>query len=183
MPPSGQHAEEAEARAHLPATAAGLTHVLAADSDELVAGGLERHPLEQMAFALVVLTSACELCAGCCQPLSELVTRRLQVFEREHDRPGGRGPRDGHERCGEGGCGDRRELPIQPGELVTQAAPGGGLVDFDAGERIAGGGRKGTSDEFRRGRDGTLEDFHGHPPMGARGLAPQKSCVPSMPIR
>src|SRR3954469_18875427 len=50
---------------------------------------------------------------------------------------------------------------LEPGDLRTEIVAGEAFVDEDVG-----------------GVEG-----RGHPPMGARGFAPQKSCVPSAPMR
>src|SRR3954452_13891791 len=50
---------------------------------------------------------------------------------------------------------------LEPSDLRTQIVAGEAFVDEDVG----------------------CEEGRGHPPMGARGVAPQKSCVPSAPMR
>ena len=61
----------------------------------------------------------------------------------------------------------RAELLLEPRDLVAQRASRAGLVDQWRGDE--GYGRKVT--------------VMSQPPIGAFGLKPQKTCVPSMPIR
>src|SRR5262249_26350428 len=84
--------------------------------------------------------------------------------------------------AGAGRAEDHRDLPV--GDLHVQPAQ-----DLVAAERLV------DVDELDRGgrAGGALLSgvplifvglfAHRHPPMGARGFAPQKICVPSIPIR
>jgi hypothetical protein len=62
-----------------------------------------------------------------------------------------------------------RQPPLQGRELPAQGAAGRALVGLDGQPH-----GRGSAGEGRR---------HRQPPMGARGLAPQKTCVPSIPMR
>ena len=64
-----------------------------------------------------------------------------------------------------------RKLGVETGDLRAQGAADRRQVGRLDGGKIEGSG------------EGSSRDGHGQPPIGARGLAPQKTWVPSIPIR
>ena len=138
-----------------------------------MAARLESHPLEQAPGRGLPGTQRLGLAAQRQQPIGELVAN---AFERaEVQQPGGSsgrsGPRDGQ--VGELGAHGGAELRLERGDLVAEVAARPGLVGL----------RKGRDLRCRSELVMAFERGHGQPPIGARGLAPQKSWVPSMPMR
>src|SRR5205823_3806897 len=121
----------------------------------------------------LLLAQRVGLQAQLAQPLGQLIAH---TFERtEIEQPSTRGPGGGRRprlEMREPGAHGAAELSLEPCDLIAQIAAGRGLVD-----RGKDGLRRDAPPVF------ALEHRHAHPPIGARGLAPQKSWVPSMPMR
>ncbi len=88
MPPAGEHADQAEARAGLPGAAAGLADVAAGDPDVAVSGwvaqeGGELVALERLAGCAVGVDDA-----DLVEALGEIVAQALQLAEAEQARAG-----------------------------------------------------------------------------------------------
>ena len=106
----------------------------------------------------------------------EPVARSLELLQAEQAGPDVAlrcGHRRGDERKPLGD--DRRVLVLEPCELGPQRAPRGALADLGACALTA-------IESEQSKRRGPLGLDHAHPPIGARGLPPQKICVPSIPI-
>jgi hypothetical protein len=138
-----------------------------------VATGLEQHLLEQTAGSGLPGPQSVGLETQLAQTLGQVVAH---AFERtEVEQSSGPAPRDRPRRrveMREPGAHGRSELGLEPGDLIAEVAARRSLVE------------RGKRNRRREARlVSALEHRHGHPPIGARGLAPQKSWVPSMPMR
>ena len=125
--------------------------------------GRGEHGLEPQAGLVLTLGPGRRAATGLAQPRDDRVAVALEVGHalQARARAGGRRRRERpvpHM---------RRELRVEAGELGPQGAADRERIGRD--ERVKGLGSSG--------------DGHGQPPIGARGLAPQKSWVPSMPMR
>jgi hypothetical protein len=142
------------------------------DPHPAVAARIEAHPFEQAPGRRLPRTERLGLPAQGAQSLSEVVAN---AFERTEVQQAARGAGPTGRRCGqmgEAGAHGRTEPRLEPRDLIAKVAAGPGLVDL--GER-----------DLRRDAEPAFALEHGHrqPPIGARGFAPQKSWVPSMPTR
>jgi hypothetical protein len=155
--------------------AAGRADVGALQALPLVAARVEVHVLQQTPVRGLEGGPRGDIGADLRSAVGEAVPQLLQL--RQPQQAGTRA--QVVSRAGDPGANPARgygrgQLALQAGDLLLQAPPGRTLVDRD-GERL---GRE------RRGGDGTIEDGgHSQPPMGARGFAPQKTCVPNIPMR
>jgi len=131
----------------------------------VVAAGLEQHPLEQAPGGGLPRAERVGVQPQRPQPLRQLVAR---VFERtEVEQPSAPAPgarRAPRVKMREPGAHGRAELGVEPRDLLAQVAARRGLV-----ERGKANLRRAAQPVF------ALEHGHGQPPIGARGLAPQKS--------
>jgi hypothetical protein len=162
VPPAGQHPEQTETRPHVPVAAARLADVPVGHPHPAVRGGVGQRGLHQQAVRLLGLEPLRQLAAGLGEPVRKRVAQQLELAQREQRRrtAGHRPPRQARARPRRGAV--VHELTLEPGDLAAQLAPRAGLVRRGAGARSGG----------------ALGD---HPPIGARGLEPQKTCVPTMP--
>ena len=138
-----------------------------------MAAGLEQHPLEQAPGGGLLRAERVGLEAQLAQPLGQLIAH---PFERtEIEQPSTPGPSQRRRRrleMREPGAHGGAEPGLEPCDLIAQVATRPGLVE--RGKRNL---RRDAHPVF------ALEYRHAHPPIGARGLAPQKSWVPSIPMR
>src|SRR3954454_1202295 len=84
MPPSAQHADQAEPRSHVPDAAAALSEVGVRDLHEAVPAGLEQHPLEQHPALLLAVDAHPELLARVRELRREAIAQLLELAELEH---------------------------------------------------------------------------------------------------
>jgi hypothetical protein len=137
-----------------------------------VTARLEAHPLEQVPGRGLPGAERLGLAAQRAQPIGQLVANAFERTEVQQAAglPGPAGRL--RDETGKPGAHGRAELRLELGDLVAEVAPGRGLVDLGECDR-----RRDAQPVF------ALQHRHRHPPIGARGFAPQKSCVPSIPMR
>src|SRR5437764_8645812 len=163
-PPAHEHPEQSKARPHVPVVAARLAHVLVADPNERMALRLQQELLPEPPVALLALAPLPGGTLDGAERGGQLVPNSLELTQGEQARrpapaaEGRRLPVRDH-RAG--------QLRLEARDLPAQRSARGGLVDVR--EKRNGGTR------------GAELDRHGQPPIGARGFAPQKIWVPSIP--
>ena len=137
--------------------------------------GIEVHGLYQAPVGLVHLGARGDGRARGGHAAGHRVAQRLQLAEAQHANAAGR-RWHAHVGCVAGLGVDQchGEVTLQPGDLPAQRTPGGAPAVLARASRGA---------QHRRGGGAAFEQLHGHPPIGARGLAPQKTWVPSIPMR
>jgi hypothetical protein len=139
----------------------------------VVAAGLEQHPLEQAPGGGLPRAERVGVQPQLAQPLGQPVAHvfeRTEVEQPSASTPGAR--RAPRVEMREPRAHGRAQLGVEPRDLPAQVAAGRGLVELGKADL-----RRDAQPVF------ALEHRHGQPPIGARGLAPQNSCVPSMPMR
>jgi hypothetical protein len=109
VPPAGEHADQAEARAHVPALAPRLAEIVVGHAQPLVVAGIEQHPLDEQAGTGLVAGQAQARDAELVRAVRELVAHRLELPEREQARAGTAGD-DGQRQTRVRGGGDLDEL-------------------------------------------------------------------------
>ena len=157
MPPTGQHADQAEPRAHLPDATAALAELLVGDGLEAVLARREQHALEAHAVVLLLAPTGLELKPGVAQPGDEIITQGLELADAEE--PGAlptwgarRGDRLGRATA-EGRDQNVAEVALEAGDL--RAEPTTGRAGIGADDR-----RGGRGNAARGGGHGALQDGH-----------------------
>jgi hypothetical protein len=145
----------------VPLAAPGLTQIGPGDPLPAVAARVGEHRLETPPRGRVAGLALVSRPLRRAHAVVEIVTRALQRGQVEQ---AGRAAPEGRRRQGLAGRG---QPALEDRKLPAQGAARGALVDLD-------GQRQARAREGRGPRQ---------PPMGARGLAPQKTWVPSIPIR
>jgi len=157
-----------------------------------VTPGLEHHALDQAAILLLRQRPLLQHAARVTGAPRKRVANHLQLTEGQQLRTAARGNRPVQARARKG-RDEPAFLEAHGYERPTEKSypvgltyssqffrvPRGALVDIDEGrlERDLGRGWRAVLTMWGEGGG------HRHPPIGARGLAPQKTCVPSIPMR
>ena len=132
MPPTREHADEAEARPDLPDAAPSLAELLVGDRLELVLAGREQHALQADAVLLLLAAACLELQARLAQAEDEGVARSLELREAQESGAGAArgaiGRRDGGTAVREGRDLDVAEVALEPGDLRAEGLAGRALV-------------------------------------------------------
>ena len=141
----------------MPVAAAGLADVLVLHAREPVGRGVEQQLLARAPRLLLLPAARVQFSADVRSSRGVRVPDAFELLDPEEP--------------GTAALGWRRErrvvrtqLAVEARDLIAQRAPGSRVVDY---ERL---------------EDGLFHD-HRHPPIGAFGLKPQNTCVPSMPTR
>ena len=159
MPPTGQHADQAEPWAHLPDATAALTELLVGDGLEAVLARREQHALEAHAVVLLLAPTGLEPQPGAAQPGDEIITQGLELADAEQPGAlptwgGSRGDRLGR------AVAERRdqnvaEVALETADLRAERTTGGAGIGAD-------GRHGGRGNAARGGGHGALQ--HGHRP-------------------
>jgi hypothetical protein len=124
-----------------------------------VGSRIEQELLARASHLLLGATALVQLRPYVARSRGERVANRLELLDTEQS--GAASPR---RRCRHGRP-QSSELLVEPRDLLAERPPRRPVVDD---ERV---------------ENGRLFQDHCHPPMGAFGLKPQNTCVPSIPIR
>ncbi len=124
MPPTGEHADDAEPRPNLPDAAPALAELSVGDLLELVLAGREEHPLEPDAVLLLLPSARFEGAPCGAKLVGELIAEHFELGEPEEARPpaelrdDGRADLDAAVR--EGGDLDVAEVALEAGDLLRE---------------------------------------------------------------
>ena len=151
----------------MPVAAAGLAEIGAGHALPAMGGRVGEHRLQPRPRSRVARLALARGDLGGAHPGVERVPRPLEPGEIEQPRGARAARRRGQRLAG------RAEAALEGRELPSQGAPRGALVGFD------GQGKR----RLRRRQSSCEGRGHRQPPIGARGLAPQKTWVKIIPIR
>jgi hypothetical protein len=143
----------------VPVAATALAHVLVLDPRELVCRGVEQQLLAGAPGGLLAAPALVELRTHLGRSRDQRIADALEPLDpQQRGAPAGVARRD--RQLG----AERGQLQVESLDLLAEGPPRR-LVVYD--------------DRLEKGN----VDDRGHPPIGAFGLNPQKTCVPSIPIR
>jgi hypothetical protein len=131
----------------MPVLAPGLADVLVAHPLPAVLLGRQQHLLDLAAVLLLDVGAVAQRAARVLDPARELVAHVLQLAQAQQARPAGGGHGELHALARPARHEQRRQLALEPLDLVQQGAARGTLVDRDV--RREAGHRRGAEHRIR----------------------------------